>query len=546
VADTLEDLFARHLKEGDEDAAQELVRRARPKLLAAARRIVPAQDAEDVVHTAFLSLFHKRAGFDAPVMPWLVTAVVRIAYRHRARERRQLNVARRLARPAPAPTPAEGAAHAEELRRLRDGVDRLPDPYRDAVVLHYLEGLSTAEVGGLLGVSQDAVKKRLERGRRLLLGVLAPPIAYPFLAAWWCLADAAEATAGHLGVTAMKLKTATIVAGVAIAAGAAGMGVSASRYAMSSTARAPAPPERRATPEPRVEELLLEIEAGRGREAALRRELDAVRAAATERAAPGRAGTAASTEAAALPASVRDAATALSVGEAAVRAAEKAEDLLRVQYARPNLDDDAREALKELESHGEEGFRAILALLRSGRDGIWFERLLRETWRPGFEVHLMAFSRDPAVHTFGRWPALKALGAADTAGVRRFLLDLVATETDPGLFMSAADALGDLKEAAGATDVGEKLRRPGWEGVRPHLLGALGGMGGAEAKRILLEYIAEPDADDLFYAVAALQRIDPDAAALESARILEGPRRQKLAENLIPYFEGWARHGTSR
>ena len=60
-------------------------------------------------------------------------------------------------RTCPSPfTPVEGVVQAEEARILRQRVDRLPDIYRDAVVLHYLEGLSTAETALLLGTSRAA------------------------------------------------------------------------------------------------------------------------------------------------------------------------------------------------------------------------------------------------------------------------------------------------------------------------------------------------------------------------------------------------------
>ena len=68
--ETLEHLVARYLGDGDEEAAEEVVRRTRPKLLAVARRIGSPQDAEDAVHTAYLSLLHKRGGaLDAPALP---------------------------------------------------------------------------------------------------------------------------------------------------------------------------------------------------------------------------------------------------------------------------------------------------------------------------------------------------------------------------------------------------------------------------------------------------------------------------------------------
>lgn len=44
----------------------------------------------------------------------------------------------------------------------------LPMPVKAAVYLHYIEGYKTAEVSEILGISANAVKKRLQRGRKLL------------------------------------------------------------------------------------------------------------------------------------------------------------------------------------------------------------------------------------------------------------------------------------------------------------------------------------------------------------------------------------------
>jgi RNA polymerase sigma factor (sigma-70 family) len=229
--ETLEHLVARYLGDGDEEAADEVVRRTRPKLLAVARRIGSPQDAEDAVHTAYLSLVHKRGGaLDAPVLPWLVTAVVRTAYRHKAREQRRAELSRRLAQAVSTASPAAAAARREEIRRIRGSVDRLPGKYRDPVVLHYLQGLTTKEVAALLGISQAAVKKRLQRARTLLLGALSPWVVYPLLAGPWLLADVARASGVPAFVSAggmMNAKSVVVVASVAVAAGTAGFGTAA-------------------------------------------------------------------------------------------------------------------------------------------------------------------------------------------------------------------------------------------------------------------------------------------------------------------------------
>ena len=57
---------------------------------------------------------------------------------------------------------------------LYDAIDSLDDELKEVVMLHYFQGLSQAEVGELLGVHEDTVKRRWAKARVALAGKLAP------------------------------------------------------------------------------------------------------------------------------------------------------------------------------------------------------------------------------------------------------------------------------------------------------------------------------------------------------------------------------------
>ena len=95
-------------------------------------------------------------------------------------------------------------------------------------MLHYFEGLTTNEVAGLLGITQSAVKKRLQRARTLLLGSLAPWLALPLFALPWFVADCAHASSQFILGEVMKYKTAAIVTAAVAATGIVGVGIGAS------------------------------------------------------------------------------------------------------------------------------------------------------------------------------------------------------------------------------------------------------------------------------------------------------------------------------
>jgi RNA polymerase sigma-70 factor, ECF subfamily len=67
------------------------------------------------------------------------------------------------------PRDPEREAASGELRvLLESAIDRLPDGAREVFMLREVEGMSTAEVGSSLGISEDAVKTRLSRARAAL------------------------------------------------------------------------------------------------------------------------------------------------------------------------------------------------------------------------------------------------------------------------------------------------------------------------------------------------------------------------------------------
>jgi RNA polymerase sigma factor (sigma-70 family) len=157
-------------RQRDEAAFTVLVRRHGAMVLGACRRVLRhEQDAEDAFQAAFLVLARKAgsAGWGESVGGWLF----RVAY-HLALKARRAGGRRRAVEVAMGQvpeTPAGPAGDDPELRAaLDEEVSRLPEAYRTAVVLCYLEGRGQAEAGRQLGCSVDALKGRLRRAREML------------------------------------------------------------------------------------------------------------------------------------------------------------------------------------------------------------------------------------------------------------------------------------------------------------------------------------------------------------------------------------------
>jgi RNA polymerase sigma factor (sigma-70 family) len=166
-------LLERFVRHREETAFELLVWRHERLVLAACRRILrDPHDADDAFQATFLALARQAGsiGRREALAGWLHRVACRAALRLRAS-----NSARaRHETHAPLPTPEapdDPAAEAvwDDLRPLLDEeVGRLPEKYRVAVVLCYLEGLTYDEAARRLGCPRGTVSIRLTRARDLL------------------------------------------------------------------------------------------------------------------------------------------------------------------------------------------------------------------------------------------------------------------------------------------------------------------------------------------------------------------------------------------
>ena len=65
----------------------------------------------------------------------------------------------------------------EELRTLRDALERLPDRVRAAVTMHKIDGLTVREIAERIGVTERTTERYLSEGFRVLAeAVLREPL----------------------------------------------------------------------------------------------------------------------------------------------------------------------------------------------------------------------------------------------------------------------------------------------------------------------------------------------------------------------------------
>ena len=129
-------------------------------------RRLPADDAEDVRQDVLLRIFKGAPGLrhDERFGPW-VYRVARNAVIDRLRSRKPPTTD--IDDVAELETPSEADAQPL-LDCVTPFVARLPSPYREAITLTELRGLTQQQAAEMEGVSLSGMKSRVQRGRRML------------------------------------------------------------------------------------------------------------------------------------------------------------------------------------------------------------------------------------------------------------------------------------------------------------------------------------------------------------------------------------------
>ncbi len=180
------------VRAGDHDASEALVRQHCGHMLAVARRLLRTEDDRaDAVQEAFLSAFRRLDGFESnsTLGTWLHRIMVNVCLmRLRARSRRREALIEDLL-PAFDETGLHGrpvrpwADHAlarlmqaETRAHVRASIERLPDSYREIILLRDIEELDTEQTARQLGINPGTVKTRLHRARQALRTLLEPAV----------------------------------------------------------------------------------------------------------------------------------------------------------------------------------------------------------------------------------------------------------------------------------------------------------------------------------------------------------------------------------
>ncbi len=211
-------------KAGDQQAFGEIVAGCQGGITAIALAIVrDIQASEDIAQEAFLNAWThlRRLRNSSSFLPWLRQITRNLARDHlrrRITERRydgdMDDILRVVADPAPDVPERLQRMHEEEV--VAELIDELPEDTREILLIYYREGQSSKQVADLLGMTDAAVRKRLQRARDSLRDDLMTR-----------LGDLARSSAPSAAFTAL------VMAGLTISPSAAAAGIAAGGAAAS-------------------------------------------------------------------------------------------------------------------------------------------------------------------------------------------------------------------------------------------------------------------------------------------------------------------------
>jgi RNA polymerase sigma-70 factor (ECF subfamily) len=202
-----EKLLVRAYQAGDERAFDTIVRTQYNALYAhALRRLSQHEAAEDAVQDTMLRAYRALPNLDGDLAlkAWLHRILTNVCHDEGNRRRRQQGLVEKVAALPEElePDPVDEAVLHDTVRVMSEALKDLPESYREALVLRYVDGLSFREVAEATGVSEENARARVHRGRLALHKVLSRiAVMAAFLVPGLKRTQAAGTAAGDQAVT---------------------------------------------------------------------------------------------------------------------------------------------------------------------------------------------------------------------------------------------------------------------------------------------------------------------------------------------------------
>jgi RNA polymerase sigma-70 factor (ECF subfamily) len=180
--------LVREAQAGVAGAYCELVRRYQDRIYSVIAGMVSGhEDVLDLTQETFVKAYAALHRFrqDAGFYTWLYQIAVHLCIDHNRRQRRQpdflaldpyrlLDMGMEPEDPSPLVDPERATMNGQLRLAIHTALQRLAEPFRTAVVLHDVDGLSQEEIATIMQCPLGTAKSRIQRGRRQLRDLLQP------------------------------------------------------------------------------------------------------------------------------------------------------------------------------------------------------------------------------------------------------------------------------------------------------------------------------------------------------------------------------------
>ena len=158
---------------GDSAAFEQIILRYERRVFSLSMKLLGStEDAQDAAQDVFLRAFKYLHRLDTrkSIEPWLMQMTVNVCRNIGRNRQRRWNTFPEIVTPDgpcadESSNPHTGLAEEQERRMLWRALETLPEKERMAVILRDIDGLSTAEVAGMLGSSETTVRSQVSRAR---------------------------------------------------------------------------------------------------------------------------------------------------------------------------------------------------------------------------------------------------------------------------------------------------------------------------------------------------------------------------------------------
>ncbi len=168
-----DDDLVRMFKAGDGSAFSELYRRHRQKIMNFAFRMIGDRDlAADALQETFGYLFRKIPEYrpEAKLSTLLFKAARSICLNMISSRRRLPSKVEDAESIAGGGDPSSQAEESDLAEKAAAALGRLPEIYREVIILRVLDGMACSEIAEVLGIPEGTVKSRAHNGLEMLRG----------------------------------------------------------------------------------------------------------------------------------------------------------------------------------------------------------------------------------------------------------------------------------------------------------------------------------------------------------------------------------------